>query len=190
MADETLVADGDRELLTVLATIRERGSIGEHSLPGAIAHADRFVARIPGRPLAGQLTLVDLGSGGGLPGLVIAVRRPDLQIVLVERRATRADQLRRAVTSLDLAGHVEVIGADVELVHRERGRFADVVTARSFAAPAITAMWGSRLLVDGGLMFVSEPPATDAERWPAPLLAQTGLTDDGVVDGVHAFRRI
>jgi 16S rRNA G527 N7-methylase RsmG len=193
MADGHRPVDGDRDLIAVLGTIRERGSIGEHSLVDAIAHADRFVARIPGSLPHGHGSaarqLVDLGSGGGLPGLVIAVRRPDLRIVLIERRATRADQLRRAVSSLGVSGHVEVLASDVELVHRARGRFADIATARSFAAAEITARWGSRLLVDGGCLLVSEPPQTDDTRWPADVLEREHLVDEGLVDGVRAFRR-
>ena len=51
----------------------------------AVAHADAFAAALPS-----SAAVVDLGSGGGLPGLVIAVRRPDLRLTLVERRAHAA----------------------------------------------------------------------------------------------------
>ena len=54
-------------------------------------------------------TVVDLGSGGGVPGLVIADARPDLRLVLVDRRATRTDHLRRLVGRLGLADRVEVV---------------------------------------------------------------------------------
>ena len=99
----------DDRLLAALAVIQSRGAIGERSLTEAIAHADQFVHVLPAH--AGSL--VDLGSGGGLPGLVIAVRRPDLTITLVERRATRADLLRRAVVSLDIDYRVSVFAGDV-----------------------------------------------------------------------------
>ncbi|CAN0164585.1 unnamed protein product, partial [Phaeothamnion confervicola] len=87
------------------------------------------------------------------------------------------------------SAHVEVIASDVELVHRARGRFADIATARSFAAAELTARWGSRLLVDGGCLLVSEPPRTDDARWPVDLLERERLVDDGLVDGVRVFRR-
>ena len=76
----------DTRLLAVLDGIRERGAIGEASLDAAVAHAEQYLRHIP----ANARTLADLGSGGGLPGLVIAVRRPDLAVVLVERKIGRA----------------------------------------------------------------------------------------------------
>jgi len=60
----------DAPLLAALAVIQARGAIGERALVEAVAHADRFVALIP----PDARTLVDLGSGGGLPALVIAWR--------------------------------------------------------------------------------------------------------------------
>ncbi|MEN9822029.1 MAG: putative ribosomal small subunit methyltransferase [Actinomycetota bacterium] len=176
----------DPALLAALSTIRDRGPIGEASLESAIDHADQYVAVLP--PDATELA--DLGSGGGLPGLVIAVRRPDLRITLVERRATRADLLRRAVSSLGLSGRVTVVAADASQVAADRPREFDVVTARSFAAPPITARWAGELLKDGGRLIVSEPPIDDPSRWPAPLLESCGLVDEGRSAGVRTFRRI
>src|SRR5262245_7605268 len=82
MADDT-PAD-DTPLLAALAVIQARGAIGEGPLADAVAHADRFVAMIPSE----ARKLVDLGSGGGLPALVIAWRRTDLAVTMVERRST------------------------------------------------------------------------------------------------------
>ena len=176
----------DPALLAALSTIRDRGPIGEASLEAAIVHADQYVAALP----AHAVDLVDLGSGGGLPGLVIAVRRPDLRVTLVERRATRADLLRRAVSALGLASHVVVVADDVSRVATERPRSFDVVTARSFAAPSITARWAGELLRSGGRLIVSEPPTDDPQRWPTPLLTSSGLVDEGRTDGLRTFRRI
>lgn len=168
------------ELVAVLSMIRDRGAIGERSLEDAIAHADRFVTALPE---AGH-RLVDLGSGGGLPGLVIAVRRPDVAVTLVERRRSRADLLRRAVSALGLDG-VTVRDVDVAALDREASTAFDVVTARSFASPAVTAGWIGRLLRVGGLGLVSEPPEPDERRWTAEMLAAAGLTDGGLVDGLR-----
>ncbi len=178
------MTDDDR-LLATLAGIRERGAIGEASLEAAVAHADRFVAHVP----AGARRLVDLGSGGGLPGLVIAVRCPELEVVLVERRTRRADLLRRAVTALALEERVTVLGMDVRGVAHDNAGAFDVVTARSFAAPDITARWAGVLLRMGGVLIVSEPPQDDAERWPRVLLDRTGLRDQGRTQGVRTFLR-
>ena len=173
----------DQVLLAALAAIRERGAIGERSLTDAVARADRFVDLIP----ASARNLVDLGSGGGLPGLVIAWRLPHLSVTFVERRASRADLLRRAVVALGLA--VSVRAEDVKILAVEAPRSFDVVTARSFAPPAITVRWAAQLLVDGGTLLVSEPPDPTSERWPAELLGRHYLSDTTIDQGIHVFCR-
>lgn len=174
----------DAALLAALAEIQQRGAIGEASLVAAISHADQFVDALP--PTTRRLA--DLGSGGGLPGLVIAVRRPAIELTLVERRGNRADLLRRAVLSLRLEW-VQVFGGDVrELADRQPHSF-DVVTARSFAAPTITARWAGQLLAAEGILVVSEPPRQDSGRWPAKDLEAAGLSDLGRTGGIRRFQR-
>lgn len=175
----------DTQLEAALTAIAARGAIGERSLPVAIAHADQFAAAVP--PTAKRLA--DLGSGGGLPGLVVAVRCPWLLVTLVERRSRRADLLRRAVRSLGMDDRVTVADSDVREVAEAAPHTFDVVTARSFAAPPITVRWAGALLVPGGLLIVSEPPEENAERWPAGLLADHGLVDLGREQGIRHFRR-
>ena len=173
-------------LASVLASIQARGAIGTSTIEEAIAHAGRFVSRLP----HGPGTLADLGSGGGLPWLVIAVARPDLWVTLVERRQQRADLLRRAVAALDLTATVVVHGEDVaSLARRAAGTFA-IVTARSFAAPTVTARWASVLLATGGLLLVSEPPEPDHSRWPADVLERHHLLDLGADQGIRVLRRV
>lgn len=173
----------DAALLATLADIRQRGAIGERSLDGAVAHSDRFAALVP----SDAMSLVDLGSGGGLPGLVIAWRHPRLAITLIERRGARADLLRRAVSSLDLTA-VAVVQSDVWTVVDSGDRF-DVVTARSFGRLATTVDVASRLLHRRGLVLVSEPPLVDRDRIRAVDLRGALLLDHGVVDGIRVLRR-
>ena len=176
----------DDALLAVLRAIQARGGIGESSLRRAVSHAEQYLRHVP----ANAQTLVDLGSGGGLPGLVLAVRRADLTITLVERRHSRADLLLRAVATLDLAERVRVVADDVRTIAVSCARSFDVVTARSFAAPSITARWASALLVTGGTLVVSEPPTDEPGRWPSSLLASLGLLDQGRAQAVRTFLRL
>lgn len=133
-----------------------------------IEHADAFVAAVAS--VHGRLA--DLGSGGGVPGLVIAWRRPDLDIVLVERRNARADHLRRLVRALHLTERVTVDASDAGEL--PAGTFQAVV-ARRFGPPAATLAAAARLLADGGRLVVSEPPQPDPQRWPASELRRRGL---------------
>ncbi|MGH9184056.1 MAG: 16S rRNA (guanine(527)-N(7))-methyltransferase RsmG [Acidimicrobiales bacterium] len=121
---------------------------------------------------------LDLGSGGGVPGLVLAVTLPETRWVLVDASHRRTAFLRAAVERLGLAGRVEVLRERAEVVGRQRrhrGRY-DTVVARSFGSPAVVAECGSPLLRPGGFLVVSEPPApVGAGRWPAEALEVLGL---------------
>lgn len=184
----------DAELQATLRMIARRGPIGENALDGAIEHSERFVRLIPET----AQSVVDLGSGGGLPGLVIAVRRPELEVRLVERRQTRADLLRRAVARLGLANCI-VDGRDA----RDVGKWivaasaeADAVTARAFGTPELTVRAAAPIVRAGGLVLVAEPPELDdagrrrPTRWPPELLEPLRLVDAGVVDSIQTLRKV
>jgi 16S rRNA (guanine527-N7)-methyltransferase len=173
----------DAALRAALNEIRERGAIGTTDIDAAISHAEQFASVLPGD----VRILADLGSGGGLPGLVIAVRRPELSITLVERRRSRADLLERAVRKLDLTDRVVVYADDVRLLAGTHAAAFDAVTARSFGAPAVTMQWGSTLLRPGGILVVSEPPTDDPRRWPDALLDEWSMHDQGRHQGVRVF---
>lgn len=74
-------------------------------------------------------TWLDLGTGAGFPGLVIAILRPDLEVVMVESRARRVEWLRRVAETLGLA-KARVVGQRLELVESFT---ASVISARAFA---------------------------------------------------------
>src|SRR5262245_49540248 len=97
------------ELLETLRHAQRLGLLGAGSIEVAIHHAEAFADAIP----HDAAEVVDLGSGGGLPGLVVAWRRPALRLTLVDRRAARTDFLRRAVVGLAWDGRVEVVTDDV-----------------------------------------------------------------------------
>ena len=176
----------DDALLAALGVMQTHGAIGEASLEQAIAHAEQFVSALP----AFVRAVADLGSGGGLPGLVIAVRCPELLLTLIERRRSRADLLSRMVRALSLGDRVTVVAVDVRVVAAEVPHSFDAVTARSFAAPAITARWAGELLRNGGMLVVSEPPDEAIDRWPVDALLAAGLMDLGREQGVRKFIRL
>ncbi|HCB37246.1 MAG TPA: hypothetical protein DEP66_03315, partial [Acidimicrobiaceae bacterium] len=119
----------------------------------------------------------DLGAGGGVPGLVVALDHPSVSITLLDRSERCCAFLDRAVDDLGLADRVEVLLADAaDAAHEPDHRGAyDVVLSRSFGPPAATAECGAALLGTGGLLVVSEPPAVERSRWPPAPLAGLGL---------------
>jgi 16S rRNA (guanine527-N7)-methyltransferase len=171
-------------LTSLLSQARDLGFFGPGPISDQLAHAEAFVAAVDGRPGP----LLDLGSGGGLPGLAILVRRPDLEVVLLEASAKRAELLRTAVAELGAVDRCEVAQGRAEVLGRSelRGRF-DVVTARSFGRPATTAECAAPFLQVGGLLVVSEPPE-GGDRWPADGLAATGLVPGPALPGPPRLR--
>ncbi|MHA6797263.1 16S rRNA (guanine(527)-N(7))-methyltransferase RsmG [Pseudonocardia bannensis] len=96
--------------------------------------------------------LVDVGSGAGLPGIPLALARPDLQVVLIEPLARRVDWLDEIIADLDIPVVVER-GRAEEAAMRRRWEGADVVTARAVAPLARLAGWALPLLRPGGTLL-------------------------------------
>jgi 16S rRNA (guanine527-N7)-methyltransferase len=144
--------------------------LGRRPIGDVIHHARAFVDALT----TTTGTVLDLGSGGGVPGLVIAVDRPDLQVVLVERRQTRADHLVRLVRRLELTDRVSVRAVDAERLHDELP-LVEAVVARSFGGTDVTLRAAAPLLASGGRIVISEPPQRDASRWAPALLERYGL---------------
>jgi 16S rRNA (guanine527-N7)-methyltransferase len=124
---------------------------------------------------------------------VLAVAHPSTTWTLVDSSARRAAFLADAVVALDLAGRAVVARGRAEELGRDeelRGTF-DLVTARSFGPPPVTAECASPFLRLGGMLVVSEPPTPADHRWSRDGLALVGLVDEGVVrrDGA-SFRRL
>jgi len=157
-----LTPDKRARLIDALGEAQRIGMLGDRSLDEVVDHSMGFVQAIP----VEARTLIDLGSGGGDPGFLIAMARPELEITLVDRRAKRTDLLVRLAGRLGLGDRLEVLEADVEgLVTRFPGRRWDVATSRGFGPPEYTARLGVPLLGPAGLLLVSEPPQTDGSRW-------------------------
>jgi 16S rRNA (guanine527-N7)-methyltransferase len=119
---------------------------------------------------------MDIGSGGGVPGVVLAVLLPRLRWVFLDAMAKRCAFLREVVEELGLAQRVDVAEGRAEELGRlddYRSMF-DVVTARSFGAPSVLAECAAPFLKLGGCIVVSEPPSTE-DRWPIAGLDLLGL---------------
>jgi 16S rRNA (guanine527-N7)-methyltransferase len=101
--------------------------------------------------------VVDVGSGAGLPGVVLAIARPDLTVALVEPLARRTAFLTEAIEELGLTGRVEVLRGRAEEFasgpHAPLTASADVVTARAVAPIDRLAAWCLPLARVGGRLL-------------------------------------
>lgn len=160
----------------MLERAQRRGFLGPGPVGDHLEHATAFLAAVdpPVRAL-------DLGSGAGIPGLVLALAWPASTWVLLDAGAQRAAHLEEAVADLNLQSRVTIVRERAEIAGREpalRGAF-DLVVARSFGPPAVTAECGSPFLRVDGSLVVSEPPDEVADRWLIAGLTSLGLADRG-----------
>lgn len=168
-------------LVPLLERARDLGFLGPGPVQPHVDHAQQLVgpiqARFAARP---DFRAIDLGSGGGLPGLVLALSFPSSSWCLLDANLRRTDFLVDAVDELGLGDRVSVLRARAEVAAQDsavREAFP-LATARSFASPPVTAEYAVPFLADGGYLMVSEPPEPTPERWPAEGLATLGLTVD------------
>jgi 16S rRNA (guanine527-N7)-methyltransferase len=163
-------------LVEVLADAHQRGLLGADPIERYAAHAHGYLEFLPAAA-TGETSCrgVDLGSGGGVPGLVLALERSDTVWTLVERSRSRADWLTRAVGRLGIGDRVEVRNEPAETTGRSayRGWF-DVVVARGFGPPAVVAECAAPLLRVGGLLICSDLN-DERTRWDDDGLAILGL---------------
>jgi 16S rRNA (guanine527-N7)-methyltransferase len=181
--------------------------LADPEAPTAVHDAQRAVDVHVADSLAGleipELTqaelIADLGSGAGLPGLVLATALPHAHVVLIEAARRKCDFLRSAIAAMGL-GNAEVVWARAEEWTEGIGR-CDAVCARAVAALPVLCEYAAPLLREGGLLVawkgaVSAVEADDAQAAGAHL----GLADGEVHPVVpfagagrrtlHVFRKV
>jgi 16S rRNA (guanine527-N7)-methyltransferase len=131
-------------------------------------HVPECVALARALP-AGPQRLLDLGSGGGFPGVVVAIVRPELEVHLLDSTVKKASFLRATAEELDLRLEVHV-GRAEELARPPLVGSFDVVTARAVAPLARLVPWAVPYLRIGGLLY-----AVKGERWREELEAAHGV---------------
>jgi 16S rRNA (guanine527-N7)-methyltransferase len=116
--------------------------------------------------VAGATTLLDVGSGPGLPGIPLAIARPELQVTLLDSSHKKAAFLRQAKTELGLA-NVDVACERVELW--QPGRTYDVVVSRAFAELAEFVTQARHLAAPEGVLIAMKGthPFDEIARIPA-----------------------
>jgi 16S rRNA (guanine527-N7)-methyltransferase len=144
------------ELLATEGTLR--GLIGPREVP-RLWERHLLNCALVERLIPERATVADVGTGAGLPGIVLAVIRPDLRVALVEPLLRRATFLAEAVELLEL-DNAEVVRSRAEDL---RDRTFDVVTSRAVAPLGRLAKWCLPLCVEGGLMLAMKGASAEAE---------------------------
>lgn len=164
----------------------ERGLIGPQELPRIwTRHILNCAIAAPLFPSGGRVG--DVGSGAGLPGIVLAIARPDVTWELIEPMERRAVWLQE---------QVDALGLDNVTVHRARAEEAavegmlDAVTARAVSAMRTLVPWTAPLVRDGGELILLKGRSVDGEIEKAQkVLRKYRVTDvrvevlgEGVLD--------
>ena len=126
-----------------------------------------------------DLTVADIGTGAGLPGLVLALVRPDLRIILVEPLQRRCDFLQEMILRYRFGPRVSVRRGKADNVSPCS---AEVVTSRAVAALDVLAGWSFPHLKVGGRLLALKGERADDELLAArDTLARWGADADATV---------
>jgi 16S rRNA (guanine527-N7)-methyltransferase len=136
-----------------------RGLLGPREVP-RLWERHLLNCAVLGELVPDDATVADIGSGAGLPGLALALARPDLRVTLVEPLLRRTAFLEEAVTSLGLS-QVEVVRARAEELHGSRA--FDVVTSRAVAPMDKLLRWSMPLVRTGGAMLAMKGRSASEE---------------------------
>jgi 16S rRNA (guanine527-N7)-methyltransferase len=141
-----------------LTSVRDPLQMVTHHLLDSLAAVPSF---------AGADKVLDVGAGGGLPGIVLAIARPGMQVSLIDTVHKKTAFLKQVKAELELV-NVTVYTAKVQELQVEQ-KF-DVITSRAFADLSDFVNWSGQLLTEGGKFIALKgvAPPEEQERLPAP----------------------
>lgn len=156
-ADRLELADRYAALLATDGVVR--GLIGPREGP-RLWERHLLNCAVLGELVPAGASVCDIGSGAGLPGIVLAIARPDLSVTLVEPLLRRTTFLQEVVTTLGLDG-VEVHRARAEALHGSRT--FEVVTSRAVAPLERLLDWSMPLVSPAGAMVAMKGSSVTEE---------------------------
>jgi 16S rRNA (guanine527-N7)-methyltransferase len=140
-----------------LTSLRDPMQMVTHHLLDSLAAVPAF---------AGARNVLDVGAGGGLPGIVLAISRPDMKVSMIDTVHKKTAFLKQVKAELELS-NVSVYTMKVQEL--EVSDKFDVITSRAFADLTDFLNWSGHLLAEGGkfIALKGTAPAEEQERIPA-----------------------
>ena len=156
-----------------LTSVRDPAEMLTHHLLDSLAVVRPLLKQVGERPVK----LLDVGSGGGLPGVVIAIACPQIEVTCVDTVAKKAAFIQQAAATLRLP-NLRGLHARVETLNALSGPAYDVVGARAFASLLDFTRWSREALGQGGMWMAMKG------KHPTDELA-TLSSEGGAVDVFH-----
>lgn len=150
-----------------LTAVRDPQDMLRHHLLDSLAVVPAMRRHLATLPPGTPRRLLDVGSGGGLPGVVLALLCPELSVTCVDTVGKKATFIRQAGAELGLR-NLQAQHARVETLPTAPGH--DVITARAFASLAELCRLTQPLLAPGGVWMAMKGQAPDGERAELPAV--------------------
>jgi 16S rRNA (guanine527-N7)-methyltransferase len=141
-----------------LTSLRDPAQMVTHHLLDSLAAVPAF---------AGARNVLDVGSGGGLPGIVLAIVRPDMRVSMIDTVHKKTAFLTQVKAELGLA-NATVYTARVEQLQVDDDKRFDVITSRAFADLSDFVNWSGHLLAPGGRYIALKGVAPQDEQQRVP----------------------
>ena len=164
-----------------LTALRDPQEILTHHLLDSLSAIGPLIQQT--RSLDGAFSFLDVGSGGGLPGVVIAICCPGVKVTCVDAVSKKAAFVQQVAASLKL-GNLKGVHARVETLS---GPF-DVIGSRAFASLPDFVNWSSGALADGGVWMAMKGKLPEEEMSALPPMAQVFHVEQLLVPGLNAER--
>jgi len=161
-----------------LTSVRDPQQMVTHHLLDSLAAVPAF---------AGAVNVLDVGAGGGLPGIVLAIARPGMKVSLIDTVHKKTAFLKQVKAELELA-NVTVYTAKVQELQVEQ-KF-DVITSRAFADLSDFVNWSGQLLAEGGKFIALKGVAPPDEQERLPAQWQVSALQPLQVPGLNAERHL
>lgn len=163
-----------------LTAVRDPAQMATHHLLDSLAIVPLLERRAEGRPLR----ILDVGSGGGLPGVVLAICHPDWQVTCVDAVGKKASFIQQVALELGLS-HLRSAHARIEALPAAN---ADVVTSRAFASLVDFTRWTAHHLAEQGVWLAMKGKRPLDEERELGAVAEVFHVEPINVPGLSAER--
>lgn len=172
-----------------LTAVRAPADMLTHHLLDSLAVIAPLRRQVGAPASARRLRLLDVGSGAGLPGVVVALACPDIDVTCVDTVAKKAAFIQQVAAALRLP-NLRGVHARVESLSAARGQGFDVVASRAFASLADFTAWSRAALADGGVWMAMKGKHPQDELAALPPTVAVFHVEPITVPGLGAERCI